>query len=138
MFLPGHDVLSSDRFLVCQLFLLLFLFHFEEGNEDINIENAKRTNVPLSSQSLLWSATSPESLANLVISRGGKSSQRNSLSSSSLLMTRRTREDRLGFVGDMQEKTDVIHAIIDNIDGTKIINSSDLDNNGDKINEEKK
>lgn len=54
-------------------------------------------------------------------------------------MTRRAREDRLGFVGDMQEKNDLHNIENDNIimnidnEGTKIINGIDIE---EKKNEE--
>jgi ABC-type glutathione transport system ATPase component len=60
----------------------------------------KDTPVPLSGQSLLWTATS-ESLASLVISGGGKGLTRGAMEPL-MMMKSSAREDRLGFISDLE------------------------------------
>lgn len=60
----------------------------------------KDTPVPLSGQSLLWTATS-ESLASLVISGGGKGLSRGAMEPL-MMMKSSAREDRLGFINDFE------------------------------------
>ena len=67
----------------------------------------KEVPIPLSSQSLLWSATS-ESLASLVISGGGKGLTRGSMEPL-MMMQSGAREDRLGFIEGIQERPDAAH-----------------------------
>lgn len=67
----------------------------------------KEVPIPLSSQSLLWTATS-ESLASLVISGGGKGLSRGSMEPL-MMMQSGAREDRLGFIEGIQERPDAAH-----------------------------
>lgn len=68
----------------------------------------KEVPIPLSSQSLLWTATS-ESLASLVISGGGKGLSRGSMEPL-MMMQSGAREDRLGFIEGIQERPDAAHS----------------------------
>lgn len=68
----------------------------------------KEVPIPLSSQSLLWSATS-ESLASLVISGGGKGLTRGSMEPL-MMMQSGAREDRLGFIEGIRERPNAAHS----------------------------